>query len=76
MPRVVYFINGTLAMQSGKSDEAIMAFKKSLEYNPYNLESYVALANLYKQTNKQDELKGLLATANQLDIKPGEVSGL
>ena len=63
-------------MQNGKSDEAITAFKKSLEYNPYNLESYVALANLYKQANKQDELKGLLATANQLDIKPGEVSGL
>lgn len=67
---------GVLSMQSGKSDEAVAAFKKSLEYNPYNLESYVALANLYKQTNKQDELKGLLATANQLDIKPGEVSGL
>ena len=63
---------GLLSQFTGKPEAAIAAYKKSLTYNPYNLESYVALANLYRQTNQPDALKELLNTANQLDIKPGE----
>ncbi|QHV94370.1 tetratricopeptide repeat protein [Spirosoma endbachense] len=68
--------NGHIQALNGKSDDAITNFKKSLEYNPYNLDSYVGLASLYKQAGKQAELKGLMAAANQLDIKPGEIAGL
>lgn len=67
---------GVLNAVTGKTDDAISVFKKSLGYSPYNVESYIGLANLYKQTQKEAELKGLLAMANQLDIKPGDVSGL
>ncbi len=69
------------AMQSagvlaGNDADALAAFQKSLTFNPYNLESYVALATLYRKMDQPDALKTLLANANSLDIKPGEVAGL
>lgn len=69
------------AMQSvgvlaGNDDAAVTAFQKSLTLNPYNLESYVALATLYRKTDQPAALKTLLANANSLDIKPGKVAGL
>ncbi|GAB3941656.1 hypothetical protein GCM10028805_05170 [Spirosoma harenae] len=67
---------GLLAKLAGKADEAITMLKKSLDANPYNIESYIDLAGLYKQANKDADLKNLMASVNQLDIKPGEVSGL
>ncbi|WP_338871224.1 tetratricopeptide repeat protein [Spirosoma sp. SC4-14] len=67
---------GVLSAGAGRLGEAVSLFKKSLAYSPYNLDSYIGLANLYKQNQNEAELKGLLASANQLEIKPGEVSGL
>ena len=69
------------AMQSagvlaGTDAEAAAAFQKSLAYNPYNLNSYVSLARLYKKTNQSDALKSLLSVADNLDVKPGEMAGL
>lgn len=67
---------GVLYALSGKADEAVTAYKQSLERNPYNMHSYAALVDLYKKTGKQAELKELTTTANQLDIKPGTIAGL
>lgn len=68
--------SGTLNAIGGKTDEAIAAYKKSLALNPYNLQSYAGLAGIYKQAGKQTELKGLVAEASQLDIKPGKSAEL
>lgn len=68
--------SGTLNAIGGKTDEAITAYKKSLALNPYNLQSYAGLAGIYKQAGKQTELKGLVAEASQLDIKPGKSAEL
>ena len=68
--------NGVLQRLNKKPDEAVASFKKSLAQNPYNTESYVALAKLYKETGQQTELNALNTTVNQLDIKPGKLTGL
>ncbi|NEU66181.1 tetratricopeptide repeat protein [Spirosoma agri] len=67
---------GMIHALMGKQDEAITYFKQSLDRNPYNVDSYVGLASLYKQASKPAELKGLVAQINQLDIKPGAIAGL
>ncbi|MBC7569601.1 MAG: hypothetical protein H7319_07700 [Spirosoma sp.] len=67
---------GGLDQLGDRPEAAMAAFRKSLEYNPYNLHGYRALAGLYRQTNRQADLAALRAMMNALDIRPGETVGL
>jgi len=67
---------GVLDQLGDRPEAAMAAFKKSLAYNPYNLDSYRALARLYRQENRQADLTALQNSLIALDVKPGEAADL
>lgn len=67
---------GQIKALGGQTEEAAGFYRKSLEDNPYNLDSYRSLIGLYKQTGNQQAIQALYAAIRQLDIQPGEQAGL
>ena len=66
-----YFKSGLILQQEGKLDEAIRAYKKSIEYCPEFADTYKSLGDTLQEQGKLEEAVGAYSKA--LAIKPDYV---
>jgi tetratricopeptide (TPR) repeat protein len=64
---------GRAYMDSGRTDDAIAAYKQSIEKDPYSWIGYAALGNVYMRAGRYDE--ALVALKKVTELDPANATG-